>query len=270
VSGSPDRMRPPGSIRFGPALSEGSTREPESKGVRIAIIDSGVHAAHPHVRSVAGGITISEQGEHPDYADRLGHGTAVAAVIREKAPEAELFAVRIFADRLAASVATLVRALDWASRSRMHLVNLSLGTTRPEHETALRGALHRAAASGVRVVAARDDAGVRYLPGSVPHAAVVPVQLDWACPRDACYTAEVDGGTVYRASGLPRPIPGVPPARNLSGISFAVANVTGILACRPVMAYGRSAFHLRQGSGGQVRRQAVAVGQSERFTHPSG
>src|SRR5688572_31905291 len=116
------------------------------RGVRIAIVDSGVHAAHPHVGSVAGGVTITEHGEHPDYADRLGHGTAVAAVIREKAPDAELFAVRIFAERLTASVGSLIRALDWAARSRIHLVNLSLGTTRPEHAIALRGALHRAAA----------------------------------------------------------------------------------------------------------------------------
>ena len=79
---------------------------------------------------------------------------------------------------------------------------------------------------------------VRYLPGSLAHAAVVPVQLDWACPRHSCYTAEVDGGTVYRASGLPRPIPGVPPARNLSGISFAVANETGILARQSVIGVG--------------------------------
>lgn len=35
---------------------------------------------------------------------------------------------------------------------------------------------------------------------------------------------------VARASGYPRPIPGVPPERNLKGISFAVANVTGVLA----------------------------------------
>jgi hypothetical protein len=31
-------------------------------------------------------------------------------------------------------------------------------------------------------------------------------------------------------SGYPRPVPGVPPERNLKGISFAVANVTGLLA----------------------------------------
>ena len=32
-----------------------------------------------------------------------------------------------------------------------------------------------------------------------------------------------------RASGYPRPIPGVPPERNLKGLSFAVANATGLL-----------------------------------------
>jgi hypothetical protein len=35
---------------------------------------------------------------------------------------------------------------------------------------------------------------------------------------------------VFRASGYPRPIPGVPADRNLHGISFAVANVTGFVA----------------------------------------
>ena len=38
------------------------------------------------------------------------------------------------------------------------------------------------------------------------------------------------GGSAFLASGFPRPIPGVSPARNLGGISFAVANVTGVLA----------------------------------------
>src|SRR6267142_2027653 len=48
------------------------------KGVLIAVIDSGVHAAHPHVRGVAGGMAIREDGTILDeYVDRLGHGTAV-------------------------------------------------------------------------------------------------------------------------------------------------------------------------------------------------
>ena len=39
-----------------------------------------------------------------------------------------------------------------------------------------------------------------------------------------------DGEVRVKASGFPRPIPGVPPERNLKGLSFAVANATGLLA----------------------------------------
>ena len=196
--------------------------------VRIAVIDSGVHAAHPHIGGVAGGVAIDESGrEHDDYVDRLGHGTAVAAAIKEKAPDAEIYAVRVFDRALSTSVATLVRAIDWAARSGIHVANLSLGTSRPEHEPVLREAVARGRAAGLIIVSARDDEGVRWLPGCLP--GVVPVQLDWSCPRDAFRSATIDGATVFRASGFPRPIPGVAPDRNLHGISFAVANMTGFV-----------------------------------------
>ena len=198
--------------------------------MRVAIIDSGVHASHPHVGGVAGGIAITEDGDQPDYVDRLGHGTAVAAAIREKAPQAELFAVKIFDRTLSASVPVLVRAIDWAVANGMHVVNLSLGTAALHHEGVLRAAVDRAALAGVSIAAARDHDGVRWLPGSIRSRAIVPVQLDWDCPRGEWRETQADGNTVYRASGFPRPIPGVSPGRNLSGISFAVANVTELSA----------------------------------------
>jgi subtilisin family serine protease len=197
--------------------------------VRVAIIDSGVHAAHPHVGGVAGGVGIDDDGrEHGDYTDRLGHGTAVTAAIKEKAPDADLFAVKVFDRTLSTRVANLIHAIDWAAQNRMHIANLSLGTARPAHETILREAVDRARSHGVVVVAARDDGGVRWLPGSLP--GVISVQLDWSCPRDEYRVAEIEGQTVFRASGYPREIPGVPPDRNLNGISFAVANMTGFVA----------------------------------------
>jgi subtilisin family serine protease len=198
-------------------------------GVRVAIIDSGVHASHPHIGGVAGGIAIDEQGrEHDDYIDRLGHGTAVTAAIKEKAPGAELYAVKVFDNSLSTSINSLVHAIDWAARAGLHLANLSLGTARAEHEGTLTEAVSRAASYGLIVVAARDEDGVRWLPGSLP--GVISVQLDWTCPRDQYRFVQMDGTPVFRASGLPREIPGVPPERNLSGISFAVANMTGFTA----------------------------------------
>jgi hypothetical protein len=56
------------------------------------------------------------------------------------------------------------------------------------------------------------------------------VLLDWSVPRDEVEIVQDDRGIAFRASGFPRPIPGVPPERNLFGLSFAVANVTGFLA----------------------------------------
>src|ERR1051326_7035228 len=107
--------------------------------IRIAVIDSGVHAAHPHVGGVSGGVAFLPDGrEDADFTDRLGHGTAVAAVIREKAPAAELWAVKIFHYSLAAPIDPLVRAIDWCLARKMRFLNLSLGTGNPAHEALLR------------------------------------------------------------------------------------------------------------------------------------
>jgi subtilisin family serine protease len=199
--------------------------------VRVAVIDSGVYAAHPHVDGVAGGIAIDEHGRaHDDYLDRLGHGTAVTAAIKEKAPEAELWAVKVFDRALSTSITALVAAIDWAAGEGIHLANLSLGTARLEHEGVLRAAIERARGRGLTIVAARDDAGVRWLPGGLP--GVVPVQLDWSCPRGEYRVVDIGGTPVFGASGFARPIDGIPPERNLNGISFAVANITGLIARR--------------------------------------
>jgi hypothetical protein len=193
--------------------------------VKIAVIDSGVHAKHPHVNGVAGGVSILPDGrEEADFTDRLGHGTAVTAAIREKAPDAEIYAVRVFHDSLATRIESLVQALDWSARNGIQLINLSLGTDNPQHEAVLKERVDRLVGQGIKLIAAYG-----WLPGSI--AGVIPVVVDWDCPRDEFRTSVLpDGRTLYHASGFPRPIPGVSTERNLKGISFAVANVTGLLA----------------------------------------
>ncbi|MEO8678375.1 MAG: S8 family serine peptidase [Vicinamibacterales bacterium] len=198
--------------------------------VRIAIIDSGVHADHPHVRGVAGGIGIDPSGrEHDDFTDRLGHGTAVTAAIREKAPHAEIFAIKVFDQELAATADALVAACAWAAIHDIHIVNMSLGTRNPEHEPALTRAVAQLRSKGAVIVAAGEQDGVRWLPGAL--AGVWSVTLDWSLPReDMRVTTDAGGRLAFRASGFPRPIPGVPVENNLKGLSFAVANATGLLA----------------------------------------
>jgi hypothetical protein len=111
------------------------------------------------------------------------------------------------------------------------LVNLSLGTTNTDHEQALQQEVHAAGEEGVLIIAAGPEAGRRWLPGALP--GTVRVELDMSLPRDICaFVDGADGALGVRASGYPRPIPGVPPERNLKGLSFAVANATGWLAAR--------------------------------------
>jgi len=197
--------------------------------VAVAVVDSGVNVPHPHLPSVAGGLALDLEGNlRDDYVDRLGHGTAAAAAIHEKAPEAELWVVKVFDRELATTVATLVRAIDWASERGCRLVNLSLGTPNDFREGELAPAVERAVERGTIVVSAFADGGRRWYPGSIPGA--LGVVADARQPRESVSVAEIDGRAVLKASPYPRPIPGVPPERNLNGISFAVANATGVLA----------------------------------------
>ncbi|HUK14789.1 MAG TPA: S8 family serine peptidase, partial [Bryobacteraceae bacterium] len=161
--------------------------------MKIAIIDSGIHPDHPHVEGVAGGVGVTPQGLAQDFIDRLGHGTAVAAAIREKAGRhAELYAVKVFDRRLTANIDVILRALQWCSDQRMDLINLSLGTSNPAH----RAKFEQVLTNGPLVVGAAHS-----LPGDLP--GVIGVAPDPECPRDSFRYRE----GVFYASPFPRPIP---------------------------------------------------------------
>jgi subtilisin family serine protease len=180
-----------------------------TRRVRVAVIDSGVHADHPHVGGVAGGVGIVGDGRiDPDYVDRLGHGTAVAAVIREKAPQAEIYCIKVFDRELAATGKALVAAIEKAIEQRVTIINLSLGTQNRDHEAALSSVVQEAADAGAIVIAAGEQDGVRWLPGALP--GVWQVLLDWSVPREECRVILRRGAApVFNASGFARPIPGV-------------------------------------------------------------
>jgi hypothetical protein len=183
-----------------------------TNAVRVAVIDSGVHVAHPHIHKISGGAAFGPGGN--DFADTLGHGTAVMAAIQEKAPDAEYYALRVFHRALRTRIEHLLEALDWCVDNRIDIVNLSLGTANPDHAPRFEEFLRRA--GNLVVVAAAGS-----LPGSL--AGAIAVELDLTCPRDQY--RHKDG--TFAASGHPRPVPGVPQEFNLQGISFAVANFTG-------------------------------------------
>jgi subtilisin family serine protease len=190
--------------------------------VIVAVLDSGVHVPHPHLGAVEECVAIDES--MADGVDRLGHGTAVTAAIHDLAPGATLIVGKIFDRTLTTNASVLARGIEWAVSRGARLVNLSLGTANPLHRERLSDAVASAAAQGTIIVCAGETNGVVWLPGSLP--GVVSVTADGQLERNEV----IVGTTGLIAAPYPRAIPGVPKERNLSGVSFAVANVTGILA----------------------------------------
>ena len=150
--------------RKSPARSHDASSAQLLRRERVAVVDSGIYAAHPHVNGIAGGVAIVSD----DYVNRLGHGTAVTAVIREKAPDAEIFAVKIFDRKLATDAQTLARAIEWCAANGIEWINLSLGTAKAEHAELLQEAVDDALSRGARVVSAYAGSLPGCLPGRIP------------------------------------------------------------------------------------------------------
>src|SRR5262245_49910798 len=196
-------------------------------GIKVAVIDTGVNAAHPHICAPTHAVEFDPEDSEASCQDVLGHGTAVTAAIQEKASHADYYILKLFGDSLRTSSSRLIRAIDWTIDHGMDVVNLSLGSPNMDYARIFDSLVRRAAVAGVVLVAARCGPQGAVLPGMLP--GVISVDVDWALPRHLYRISEVSGSPVFHASGFPRPLPGVSPARNLSGISFAVANMTGFV-----------------------------------------
>jgi subtilisin len=201
-------------------------------GVRIALIDSGVNPGHSHVGSLAGGVVFGSAPDGKvrqahDYRDTLGHGTALAGILKFKAPEAELFAVKIFTDQLVTSIEVLEAALLWAIEQKMHLVNLSLGTVNAEHRSRMLKIAAKARRAGTLIVASSPADRTDVLPAVLN--GVFGVSASEDCLWNE-YGYAREGPIPFRAHPSPRPLPGLDQSRNYRGHSFASAHLSALLA----------------------------------------
>jgi subtilisin len=106
------------------------------KGVRVAIVDSGVDYDHPALRGAEGRddgveIVVDEDGsvrEIPGpHTDDFGHGTACAGIVRAFAPDAHITSVKVIG-RQSGKAPGFLRGLAWAAQNGFDVINVSLGT----------------------------------------------------------------------------------------------------------------------------------------------
>ncbi|QEE28416.1 S8 family serine peptidase [Terriglobus albidus] len=196
--------------------------------LRIAVLDSGINPSHPHVGGLTNGVCLTGDGISEDTIDRLGHGTAVAALIHALAPGAAIVPVRIFDRTLSTNLSTLLRALQWCVANGIHVINLSLGTTNESYRDAFAEVVARVADAGAVLVAPYAMGEKLLLPGTL--SGVVGVVADSTCNDAACTVKPMTFKKAFGAPPYPRDIPGVPRALNLNGVSFSVARVSAYIA----------------------------------------
>ena len=208
--------------------------DPES--LRIAVVDSGVTATHPHLQGVVvGGFAVDGSGAiTPDYRDHHGHGTAVAAVIFDGGGRGELLAVRVLDPNLRCGHEALARGIVHAADRGARLINVSMGTRALDAAEGLRDAVRRAARAGAVVVAAAPPTGAAW-PADLD--GVIGVESDPDCPA-GCHRAIVrplhlpDGRDCdvqrFVTRGQARSADGL--TDNFTGNSLAAAHMTAIAA----------------------------------------
>jgi hypothetical protein len=200
--------------------------------LKIAVIDSGINRNHSHVRKVAGGhgYRINGNGQvelHPDFEDEIGHGTAIAGILSQKAPFADLYGIKIFRKELAASAYVLMIALKWAIEAKMKIIHLSLGTEVGAYREDFKALCRTAHDSGITILAAARSSQDQLIPAAFQ--TVIGVFWDRHCSKDMI-SYHPGERIEFGAYGWPREIPGMPQEMNFRGNSFAVAHVTGRLA----------------------------------------
>jgi subtilisin len=203
------------------------------RGVKVAVIDSGIDAAHPAVGSVQGYVAITEGStafiyDTAPHDDAYGHGTACASIIRALAPECELYSVKVLGPALTGRGGVFAAGLLWAVNNGMHVCNISMGTTNRELSGPLHDLADLAYFRNVMLVVAANNLPVPSFPSV--YASVISVaahsQQD---PRTIYYNP--DPPVEFGAPGIDVRVAWQGGEWiTVTGNSFAAPHITGLVA----------------------------------------
>ncbi|MFI1810789.1 type VII secretion-associated serine protease mycosin [Streptomyces sp. NPDC020422] len=161
-------------------------QDTKGKGVRVAVIDTGVDDVNPQLKEAVDaksgkdylkpdkdnpGIGDDKRGKTDGTVDEVGHGTKVAGIIAARprkgtgfvglAPEATIIPIRQNDERNSGKSDTMAQAIDYARAKGAHVINISQDTTQPLGPNSLMAqAVKRAIDAGIVVVASAGNDGI--------------------------------------------------------------------------------------------------------------
>jgi subtilisin len=204
------------------------------RGVKVAIIDSGIDATHPAVGSVAGGVALglSPAGEvvgtEGPHEDLYGHGTACAGIVRSHAPDVELYSVRVLGENLTGKGTVFAAGIRWCLDHGMTLANLSLSSRSQALKDTFHELADEAAFRGLPLVCAANNVAAPSYPATF--ASVISVAAI-ATTDLSRYLANPAPPVEFGAPGVDLEVPWLGGGTLTStGNSFAAAHLTGHLA----------------------------------------
>lgn len=210
-------------------------RSATGRSVSVAIVDSGIDVTHPDLggrvrESVEARMEEKRVVFHPSTAgDSAGHGTACAGIITSIAPDVELYSVKVLGAGGLGDGQAFLAGLEYAINKRYRVINLSLGTTKPQFFSPLHDLLDRAYQAGCVVVAAANNLPQPSFPSVfssslisvIKSAATDPLNFGFRFGEVIELTAPgVNIRTAWPKGGH----------RNLTGNSFACPHIVGVIA----------------------------------------
>ena len=205
------------------------------KGVSVAVIDSGIDENHPDLKGkIKESVEAKAENkriifESSDTGDSAGHGTACAGIIAKIASEAEFYSIKVLGAGGLGDGQAFLAGLEYAIKKRYRVINLSLGTTKPQFFSPLHDLLDRAYQAGCIVVAAANNLPQPSFPSVFSSSLISVIKSAETDPFNFGFhfgevielTAPgVNVRTAWLGGGY----------RNLTGNSFACPHIAGIIA----------------------------------------
>ena len=145
---------------------------PTGAGITVAILDTGIDAAHPLLAPYLSSVRYDFVDNDPlpndefngldddgdGFIDEIaGHGTHIAGIVHLVAPQARIMPLRVLDSDGQGDSFVIAEAMLYAAQHGATVINMSLGTVWPS--TFLQDVVQQVTAQGVLVVAAAGNLG---------------------------------------------------------------------------------------------------------------